>query len=69
MTLGPEGPMWTEFKPLWVELQQAKKLLLVAGGYGLYLKELLFRTSPGLATIVPTEQWRDAAPRVTKTWI
>ena len=59
-------PMWLEFKPLWCDLQQAGGPLLVAGGYGLFLKQHWLLTQTDIATIVPLWQWIDVTPRVTK---
>lgn len=67
MTQPPlDDPMWPEFKPLWCELQKAGRSLLVAGGYGLFLKQHWLLAQRDLPTIVPLRQWVDAAPRVTK---
>src|ERR1051325_4644089 len=62
----PDDPMWTEFKPLWHKLQVAGKPLLVAGGYGLLLKQFWLLANPNVPIVARLEQWRDKRPRVTK---
>jgi hypothetical protein len=40
--------------------------VLIAGGYGLYLKQMWLRSNPETPTLVPLESWKDASPRSTK---
>ena len=40
--------------------------ILVAGGYGLFLKQSWLLQNPELPTVVPINQWLDNSPRVTK---
>ncbi len=42
------------------------KNILVAGGYGLFLKQSWLLGNPDVPVIVPISQWRDNTPRVTK---
>lgn len=61
-----DDPLWPQFKPLWSDLRKAGGSLMVAGGYGLFLKQHWLRAQPEIATIVPMAQWPDSSPRVTK---
>jgi hypothetical protein len=58
-------PLWTHFKPLWLDFQKAGEGVLVAGGYGLFLKQqyMLGKEAPTIA--IPMERWPDPAPRAT----
>jgi hypothetical protein len=58
--------MWQEFKPLWVGMQATGGQLLVAGGYGLFLKQHWLLSNNGVPIVVRLSQWGDATPRVTK---
>ena len=58
--------MWPEFKTLWVGLRQADGQLLLAGGYGLFLKQAWLTANPGIPTVVSLDRWLDVTPRVTK---
>lgn len=63
----PEDLMWPHFAPLWEDLRKAGgENLLLAGGYGLFLKQKWLLANPGIPVIVPVQQWRDTSPRVTK---
>lgn len=66
MTPPPDEPMWAEFKPLWGELSSVRGLLLVAGGYGLLLKQHWLRSERAVRIVVGLDRWLDANPRVTK---
>ena len=59
-----DDPLWTHFKPLWLEFAKAGNGVLVAGGYGLFLKQqwLLSNSKP---IVVLLDRWPDAAPRAT----
>ncbi|MBL8813149.1 MAG: hypothetical protein JNM43_23475 [Planctomycetaceae bacterium] len=64
---GLQDPLWEHFSPLWTDLSPiASDDLLVAGGYGLYLKQRFLRANPTLPIVVPLDRWLDATPRVTK---
>ncbi len=55
------------FGPLLADLFQARDGgILVAGGYGLFLKQSWLLQHPELPIAVPISQWRDNSPRVTK---
>ena len=59
--------MWSVFKPLWKDLQEAGDgSLLVCGGYGLFLKQSWLLRNSDTLIVVPLTQWLDAQPRVTK---
>jgi hypothetical protein len=64
---GNKDPLWSHFHPLWTDLSRvASDDLLVAGGYGLYLKQRFLLANPALPIAVPLDRWLDATPRVTK---
>lgn len=66
MNILASDPMWPTFFPLWTDLKSvADEHLLVAGGYGLFLKQTWLLAHPDVLTIVPIRQWREATPRVT----
>ena len=59
--------LWPHFQPLWRDLVAASSTnILVAGGYGLFLKQRWLSSSASLPTVVPIPNWLDATPRVTK---
>lgn len=59
--------LWPHFHPLWRDLVAASSTnILVAGGYGLFLKQRWLSSSASLPTVVPIPNWLDATPRVTK---
>jgi hypothetical protein len=58
--------LWREFEPLWQRLTVVSNGLLVAGGYGLLLKQLSLRADRDRPIVVRLEDWGDATPRVTK---
>ena len=67
MTGNTNDLLWPHFMPLWQDLLAASTTdILVAGGYGLFLKQLWLACGDGPATVVPMQNWMDATPRVTK---
>lgn len=60
------GLMWDEFRPLWTGLQEAGSQILVAGGYGLLLKQQWLGDNPQTANVIPLARWTNASPRATK---
>ncbi|WP_372717073.1 hypothetical protein [Novipirellula sp.] len=59
--------LWPHFSPLWHDLGTASSTgILVAGGYGLFLKQRWLTEGSSSRTVVPIRNWRDATPRVTK---
>ena len=66
MTESPNDLMWQEFKPLWTSMNTAGTGLLVAGGYGLLLKQHWLVSNINVPIIVPLAQWNEITPRVTK---
>jgi len=61
-----DDPLWPEFNRLWPVLRHVDNLLVVAGGYGLFLKQLRLQQNPELRTVVPVNRWSEATPRATK---
>lgn len=62
-----DDPLWPHFHPLWTDLHKvASSDLLVAGGYGLFLKQKFLLANSALAIVVPLDRWLDTSPRVTK---
>lgn len=62
-----DDPLWPHFQPLWTATEEvAADNLLVAGGYGLFLKQRFLLTNPALPVVVSLDRWLDARPRVTK---
>lgn len=59
--------MRPHFEPLLSDFHQIGSAgILVAGGYGLFLKQNWLLSQPDRPVIVPVNQWYDNAPRVTK---
>ncbi len=59
--------LWPHFASLWNDLKaQTSRTLLVAGGYGLFLKQSHCLDHRDMPTVVPLARWRNSAPRVTK---
>ncbi len=59
--------LWPHFSPLWRDLGAASSTnILVAGGYGLFLKQRWLSEGFKSRTVVPIQNWQDATPRVTK---
>jgi len=58
-------PLWNHFKPLWLDFAKAGDGVLVAGGYGLFLKQQWLLGSGKQPIVVPFENWPNAAPRAT----
>lgn len=55
------------FGPLLADLNQGRDGgILVAGGYGLFLKQSWLLQHPEVPIVVPIDQWLDNTPRVTK---
>ena len=64
--LSGDDPLWPHFGPLWVDLQDtASQSILIAGGYGLFLKQKFLRANVGIPVVVPLDRWPNASPRVT----
>ena len=71
----PHDDLWPHFAPLWTDLRAITPGLLLAGGYGLFLKQqwllsqMEARTPTeqgGIATLVDMARWMNPTPRVTK---
>lgn len=59
--------LWPHFLPLWKDLLTASSTgILIAGGYGLFLKQRWLSEGTRPITVVPIQNWQDANPRVTK---
>lgn len=61
-----DDELWTHFKPLWRDFNAVGDDLLIAGGYGLFLKQQWLLKQEHPAIVVPLERWPDATPRATK---
>ena len=63
-----DDPLWQHFSPLWTRLIAIDSSnLVVAGGYGLFLKQKwLLESDVKTKVVVPIPRWHDIAPRVTK---
>lgn len=59
--------LWDHFVPLWNALQElVGDQVSVAGGYGLYLKQLQLIERRAEDIVVPISRWKEGQPRVTK---
>lgn len=64
---GFQNEMRANFDPLLADLDEATDLgVLVAGGYGLFLKQQWLLQNPQIPIIISLDQWQDFVPRVTK---
>ena len=62
-----DDPLWPHFGPLWTDLQAtASQGILIAGGYGLFLKQKFLLANPLIPVVIPLNRWPNANPRVTK---
>ena len=62
-----EDSLWPYFGPLWKDIQSiGQKHVLIAGGYGLFLKQTYLLSNQDVLVVVPFERWPDTRPRVTK---
>ena len=59
-------PLWPHFKPLWLNFERADYCVLVAGGYGLFLKQQWLLSNDAHPIVVPLDRWPETAPRATK---
>lgn len=66
MSFIPQDSMWAIFQPLWKDLNAVGGEFLIAGGYGLFLKQSWLFTQSNVAVVIPADRWRDITPRVTK---
>ncbi len=53
------------FRPLWRDLCGVGNGVLLAGGYGLFLKQRWLQENLGVRSLVPLESWKEGRPRVT----
>lgn len=62
-----EDILWPHFKQLWEDLKNLDESdsILIAGGYGLYLKQQYLLENQDEAIVVSLARWGDTAPRVT----
>lgn len=58
--------MWPHFAPLWTDLRSISDQFVLAGGYGLFLKQRWLLANEDVRSIIAWDRWRDATPRVTK---
>jgi hypothetical protein len=61
-----DNELWAHFQPLWQEFQSIGGEVLVAGGYGLFLKQQWLLQQEAPTIVLPLNRWQDATPRVTK---
>lgn len=59
-------PMWPHFQPLWTAFKNAGEPMVLAGGYGLFLKQAWLMDQQAMPVVVALPDWIDATPRVTK---
>ncbi|MGD9874998.1 MAG: hypothetical protein AB7T27_12135 [Kiritimatiellia bacterium] len=58
--------MWPEFASLWPDLRAiGGDSVVLAGGYGLFLKQTWLPAHPEVPTIIPLARWVDSTPRGT----
>ena len=60
-----EDPLWSHFKPLWIDFENAGEGILVAGGYGLFLRQQWLIEQSSTSIVIPFDRWTNAAPRAT----
>ena len=60
-----DDPLWPHFKPRWLKLEKAGNGFLVAGGYGLFLKQQWLLGEDEQPIVIALERWPDSAPRAT----
>lgn len=66
MSRGVDDPLWRHFVPLWTDLTAVAPGLLLAGGYGLFLKQSWLADKKDVLTVVAIDRWGSNRPRVTK---
>ena len=54
-----DDPLWAEFVPLWDQLSHVRSSPLIAGGYGLLLKQTWLGANRDVRSIVRLEDWGD----------
>lgn len=57
--------LWQHFQPIWRAFNIIDDRILVAGGYGLFLKENWLRDNQSQKTVIPIKDWIES-PRVTQ---
>ena len=57
--------LWPHFEPLWTDLRRVDPSLVLAGGYGLFLKQRWLATAQDVLILIPMAKWQMMAPRVT----
>lgn len=66
MSRGVDDSLWMHFVPLWTDLKAVAPGLLLAGGYGLFLKQSWLADQKDIPTVVAMDRWGSNRPRVTK---
>jgi len=67
-----QDDLWAHFVPLWTDLRKIAPRLLLAGGYGLFLKQqwllsqMRVPSSAEVRTVVELNNWKEQTPRATK---
>jgi len=65
MRFSSDNDLWPHFLPLWKQLNQVGPNFLIAGGYGLFLKQR-WLLAESAQILVPMERWHNPEPRATK---
>jgi hypothetical protein len=59
--------LWEHFLPVWRDFgTNSAGSILIAGGYGLFLKQQWLKQVGNIPTVIPFQNWIDTEPRVTK---
>ena len=59
--------LWEHFLPVWRDFGTSSAgSILIAGGYGLFLKQQWLKQLGNIPTVIPFQNWIDTEPRVTK---
>lgn len=66
MSPSHDDPLWEEFVPLWEAMRAAHPPVILAGGYGLFLKQRSALERQDELIAVPLARWLSFAPRATK---
>jgi hypothetical protein len=53
MSGNEQDELWPHFVPIWTDLRNIAPGLLLAGGYGLFLKQQWLQVNPDVPVIVP----------------
>jgi hypothetical protein len=60
-------PLWEEFDPIWSQIETVTPPVVLAGGYGLFLKQVWLQAQgPQAVSAIPLAQWANLVPRATQ---